>query len=384
MFMPFYFAGKNPPRVAIVGGGYAGLAALTTLREKSPEAEITLVDPRDRHVKVTHLHESFRRPFDELSLPFATLAQRFNVRHIQAELNADNEVLSQWNSDRQLRIGDEVVEFDYLMWATGAGERQAILGPHTLTLTDFCNTPGPELLDRQLASAAGAESWITVIGSGPTGIQFLFEIAHYIRSHNLPYRLRLVDANDAPLKQFNSKLGKYVQARLADLGIDYLPQHYFRGQDEDEVTLEGRDSAEQRSLPSALSLLFTGKLAAYPLKTNVAGQVLVEGRALDRVFGAGDCSRYKMPGSNAQSAQTALRKGKLAARNILRHAGPVKILEPYLHQDLGYVIGLGPSDAIGWLGLKGNVVGGLPAVVVKELVEAQYDLLLAGVDTYVL
>jgi NADH dehydrogenase len=91
-----------------------------------------------------------------------------------------------------------------------------------------------------------------------------------------------------------------------------------------------------------------------------------------------------MPGSNAQSAQTALRKGKLAARNILRHAGPVKILEPYLHQDLGYVIGLGPSDAIGWLGLKGNVVGGLPAVVVKELVEAQYDLLLAGVDTYVL
>ena len=41
-------------------------------------------------------------------------------------------------------------------------------------------------------------------------------------------------------------------------------------------------------------------------------------------------------------------------------------------------------DAIGWIGLQANVVGGAPAVVVKELVEAQHELLLAGIDTYLI
>ena len=41
-------------------------------------------------------------------------------------------------------------------------------------------------------------------------------------------------------------------------------------------------------------------------------------------------------------------------------------------------------DAIGWLALEGNVVGGMPAMVIKELVEAQYDLLLTGIDTYLI
>jgi NADH dehydrogenase len=39
-------------------------------------------------------------------------------------------------------------------------------------------------------------------------------------------------------------------------------------------------------------------------------------------------------------------------------------------------------DAIGWLALEGNAVGGVPALIIKELVEAQYDLLLTGLDTY--
>ena len=84
------------------------------------------------------------------------------------------------------------------------------------------------------------------------------------------------------------------------------------------------------------------------------------------------------------TAQSAVRKGKLAARNILRHSGTLKLLEPYLHRDLGYVVNLGPADAVGWLALEGNVVSGIPALLIKEVVAAQYDLLLAGIDTYLI
>jgi NADH dehydrogenase len=45
---------------------------------------------------------------------------------------------------------------------------------------------------------------------------------------------------------------------------------------------------------------------------------------------------------------------------------------------------MGPNDAVGWLGLPQNIVAGQPATLIKEIVEAQYDLLLAGLDTFVI
>jgi NADH dehydrogenase len=55
-----------------------------------------------------------------------------------------------------------------------------------------------------------------------------------------------------------------------------------------------------------------------------------------------------------------------------------------MHHDIGYVVSLGSSDAVGWLALEHNVVTGIAAYVIKEIVEAQYDLLLTGIDTYLI
>jgi NADH dehydrogenase len=384
MFIPFYFPGKDRLRIVIVGGGYAGLAALATLREHSPDAEIVLLDPRPHHLKITRLHESFRRPLADFRIPFQALEKRFGIRHLQTALSFDEELLKQWNADRGLAVGDEWLEFDYLLMSTGADFRKLEKGEQALDLDDFAATAGSELLERHPNLIGPGERWLTVVGGGATGIQFLFEIAHFIRERHMPCRLRLVDADDAPLKQFRPELGRYAQARMDDLGIEFVPKQFFRKQDAGRIVLEGRDDGEEIELPSDLALLFVGKSPAFRLETNWFGQVMAGGAVLERVFAAGDGSHYRLPGSNALSAQTALRKGKLAARNILRHSGTVKLLEPYLHQELGYVVSLGPSDAVGWIALERNVVGGLPATVVKEIVEAQYDLLLAGVDTYIL
>jgi len=118
------------------------------------------------------------------------------------------------------------------------------------------------------------------------------------------------------------------------------------------------------------------------LSANAFGQVMVERKPLQNIFTSGDCCIYNSSGSNTMTAQSAVRKGKLAARNILRHSGSPGLLEPYWHRDLGYVVSLGPTDAVGWLALEGNVVEGIPAMLIKEVVEAQYDLLLTGIDTY--
>jgi NADH dehydrogenase len=384
MFMPFYLPSDKAPKVIIVGGGYAGLSALVALREHSPEAEIVLIDPRDQHLKVTHLHESFRRPLSEFRVSFDLLTKRFDARHIQACLAYEEDSLQQWASDGFLEINGDFIEFDYLIWATGTGSKHQKAIDHCFGLEDFARTSGPEILNRAVEGNSDEDVWLTLVGSGATGIQFLFEISHYIKQRGLDWHLRLVDGADAPLSQFNPKLGKYVVSRLEDTGTDFFPNHYFKAQTSDSIEIENKETGEISQLPSKAAFLFMGMRPEPVINTNVFGQVRLEGKTLPKIFAAGDCSRFNKPGSNSLSAQTALRKGRLVAHNVLRHSSKVKLLEPYIHRDLGYVISMGPNDAVGWLGLPQNIVAGQPATLIKEIVEAQYDLLLAGLDTFVI
>jgi len=382
MLMPFYAPGRDRLSVVIVGGGYSGLAALIALREHRPDAEIVLVDPRAHHCKITHLHKRFRQPLADFFVPFQALARRFNIRHIQAELPVNDNLLKQWNTSRTLTVGEQVLEFDYLLMATGAERCATEKTDGVMNLDDFAAQSGRELLEKHLGSSG--ERCLTVVGGGASGVQYLFEIAHFLRERRISCRLRLVDAEPAPLKQFPSKLGCYVEARISDLEIDYRPNCFFRSQASGQVVLEGRETGEMIELPSDLSLLFTGKSPTPRFQADLFGHIVVNAKTLDAVFTAGDCSHYRGPGSNAATAQSAVRKGRLVARNILRASGPLKVPEPYLHRDLGYVISMGPRDAVGWIALQRNVVAGFAADVVKDLVEAQYDLLLDGIDTYLL
>jgi len=384
MFMPFYLPSDKAPRVIIVGGGYAGLSAMVALRQHSPEADIVVIDPRDHHLKVTHLHESFRRPLSEFRVPFDVLSKRFNARHVQASLPFDEDSLNRWASDGFLEVSDDFFEFDYLIWATGTGSNNNQAMEHCFGLEDFARTSGPELLNRIMQDKRDEDAWLTLVGSGATGIQFLFEISHYLKQLGLGWRLRLVDGSDAPLSQFNPKLGKYVLSRLQDAGIDFLPNHYFKSQTAVSLEVENKETGELSQLPSQAAFLFMGIRPTNVIDTNIFGQVRLKGKTLPRIFAAGDCSRFNKPGSNSLSAQTALRKGRVVAHNVLRHCSKVKLLEPYIHRDLGYVISLGPADAVGWLGLPQYIVAGQPATLIKEVVESQYDLLLAGLDTFVI
>lgn len=379
-FLPFYVPARGPLKVAIVGGGYAGLTALVNLYRYRPDAEITILDPRSAHLKITHLHETFRRPLADFQLPFAVLERRFGCRHVQAEVLVDAKALCRYEMDKTITIDERWVDFDYLLITMGAASTAVEKSPRAYDLADFARTAASEIVEACLA--AHSEPVLTVVGGGASGMQFLFELLHFLRSRRLHCGLRLIDGQPALLGQFPADLGRYATARVLDAGIDYLPGCRYRGQTDDTVVIERQGGNGIEELPSAATLLFVGKQSEQMLDTNAYGQVVVEGKTLEHVYAAGDCAHYRGIGANSLTAQAAVRKAKLAVRNLLRHSGLLKLQEPYLHQDLGYVISLGPHDAVGWLGLQRNVVAGAPALVVKELVEAQYDLLLAGIDTY--
>ena len=383
-FLPFNIPKQKRLKVVIVGGGYAGVAALTNLLQYAPDTDITIIDPKTQHIKITHLHETFRYPIADLLVPFTEIENRYGCRHIVASINFDPDMLQECQDKKQLILNEEVLNFDYLIIASGCESRavDSIRKDNILSLQDFTIANGSDLLIKLLNQGNSSEQSVSVVGGGATGIQFLFEIKQFLNRIKSKAGLRLVHSGEHVLEQFPEGFGCYVESCMRDMNIAFYPNTYYREQQDGQILLTEKQTKKQFELASSLSILFLGKKQQNIFTANAFGQVIVGQEPLQNIFVAGDCSYYQSLGSNTLTAQSAVRKGKLVARNILRHSGFPGLLEPYLHHELGYVVSLGSSDAVGWLVSEGNLITGIPALTIKELVEAQYDLLLAGIDTY--
>ena len=90
----------EPLKLIIIGGGYAGLSALITLRKQAPDAEITLIDPRPYHLIITRLHETVHRPLDTIRVSYSLLAKRFDFIHKQQAIQFDEHQLRAWDSNK--------------------------------------------------------------------------------------------------------------------------------------------------------------------------------------------------------------------------------------------------------------------------------------------
>jgi NADH dehydrogenase len=378
-------------KVVVAGGGYAGLACLLELRKLAPLAQLHLVDPGAAHLKQTQLHEALHRPLAALRVPFADLAERYRFGHTRAALGRNGEFgpeeLERWDRDRQLRLGRARLEFDYLVIATGARPRlRAPAAGARGRLYDqlaLREREGRDLVARLLRED-DAHTRATVAGGGASGVQFAFELAELLRGRGSRARVRLIDAGRRLLEGLPAAAHEYLHERLAEADIEYLPETSFVSQAGERLRVRTAGDGRERELASSLTLLFAG-VAPHPvaLRANRHGRVMIGGATLSRVFAAGDCVQYAARGLNALTAQAAVRKGKHVAANITRlERGRIPVA--YGFQELGYVVSLGRLDCVGWLLVPGNVVRGVAAVAIRNIVEAQYDLFVDGLDTYLL
>jgi NADH dehydrogenase len=372
----------EPLKLILIGGGYAGLSALITLRKQAPDAEITLIDPRPYHLIITRLHETVHRPLDTIQVPYNLLAKRFDFVHKKQAIHFDEQQLKDWNSKKIIEFGEESLPFDYLLIATGSLPIQSLNEPDVYDLNAISQNGFASVLEQFIANTDANGKTINIVGAGPTGIQFAFEMAHVLRACHADYQLNLIDSGDKLLSPFPVAIGRYVEKRLVEKRISVLKHQYYKGKQGGEIVLENSHSGDKSTLASDLTLLLLGKKPELLLHANSSGQVVLDRNVLTPIFTAGDCSHYDDFGSNLMTSQSALRKGKAAAKNILREAGILRFCLPYMHEDIGYLLSLGPDDAVGWIGSKNAIVNGLPAFIAKEAIEAQYDLLLTGIDSY--
>ena len=361
-------------KIVVIGGGYAGLACLARLAHVLPDAERHLVDPERWHLRRTLLHETLRKPLYELRASFGPIARTWDFQHHTAKLDWSPQQLARWSRTGHLSIGRRELDFDALVLATGLrglrGRTSRSRTPPVL-LENLATGDGVNAFKR-LAAAEGT-AW--VVGAGASGLQCLFELAA-ARPDGAP--LGLIEGSDTILSREPRRVRRVVQARLRALDVQVLMETRFAGAGRGRVRVSA--AGGEKSLPAGGVMLCTGP-TAQPLAADASGRVLSSGRPLPRIYAAGDCARWRDVRFDAATAQTAVRKGRHVAETIARVAEG-QDPEAWDARQLGYFLSLGPRDAVGWLFSRAAMVRGLPAVAAREAIEARWDLLLHGVDTF--
>lgn len=367
--------GPTVKRVAIIGGGFAGLAAAKLLR-RAP-VEITIIDRRNHHLFQPLLYQVATAALNpgDIAYPIrSVLRSQKNARTILGHVvGVDVE-------KRELELADGTVPYDYLLVAAGAthsyfGQDQwESHAPGLKTVEDAL-----EIRRRVLSAFEAAERetdperltaalTFVVVGAGPTGVELagaLSEIGRLTVARDFrtfdPRKLRvvLVEGTDRVLPPYSPKLSADAKSQLEGLGVEVRLGERVTAIDEHGVSL-GNERITARTVLWAAGVAASplGKMLDAPLDR--AGRVMVEpdlsvpGRP--EIFVAGDLMHFEQDGQFVPGvAPAAIQAGRAAARNIAaRVAGEETRTFRYL--DKGSLATIGRARAVGAIGkleLKG-------------------------------
>lgn len=342
---------------AIVGGGYAGIAAAIELRQLNFAGKVTLFDPRPAHQKITQWHKLARGDdAGKYEESFTALGRKFGFTFIQRPIEVT----------RLLRDPEGTLSAAYSAIVVAQGSHSPVRPPNVVTFDDLRDNLQQQ---RELRTLKNRD--IAVIGGGPTGVQFAFEFA--ARNN----RVILYEARDRLLPSFDYSLGAIALEAARDAGIDVRCNTEFLRYEHGIVT--SKSGPNEITDRTDYALFVPGVRSTPSVVCDVYGRI--EGQPHRNLYAAGDNSYFSGPGLNAKSAQAAVRKGQHVARTIIADLSG-KAPTSYNYAELGYFVSLGPRNAVGYMLSQKTAFSGRGALFMKEAIERQYNLYLAGLPVY--
>jgi NADH dehydrogenase FAD-containing subunit len=190
------------PTVAVIGGGYGGIAVAKALDDV---ADVTLIEPRDTFVHNVAALRAVVDPdwADRIFLPYDRLLARGQVRRDRAVHVTETSVA--------LGSGD-TVDADYIVLATGSGQ------PYPAKL-DVEHSAHAKAKLRTTHQALARASHVLLLGAGPVGL----ELAGEITATWPDKAITVIDpVGDVMSGRFPDEFRAELRSQLAELGIDLL------------------------------------------------------------------------------------------------------------------------------------------------------------------
>jgi NADH dehydrogenase len=357
---------RERPKVVVVGGGFAGLAAVRQL--SVADVDVLLLD---RNAYTTFQPLLYQVATGGLNPGDVTYALRaFTSRYRNTRFR--RATVTKVDADAQLVHVDEgdPVPYDYLILCCGVtanhfGIPGAEENSHTI-YTRGAAIDARDLLVSALEDAAqgllaAKEPVFVVVGGGATGVEMAGTLAE-LRNGAVPIaypdldvsrvKVVLVEMADDVLGPFHPKLRAYAAKALRQRGIDLRLDTAVKEVREDSVVVQ-RKGEEPETIPSAVTIWATGVTAKpivgdWGLPLGKGGRIETEAdlrvKGHPQIFSVGDVAVN--PGDPLpQLAQPAIQGGKHAGVQIRRILAGAPT-EPFEYHDKGTMATIGRSDAV--------------------------------------
>jgi len=363
------------PKVYIVGGGFAGLAAARALA--AAPVDVTVIDRRNHHVFQPLLYQvatASLSPADISSPIRRILRGQKNCQVVMAEISGADV------TNQRLLFDAGYVTYDYLILAAGAThayyghDEWAPIAPGLKSIEDATELRRRILLAFESAEYEGSDAarraalTFGIVGAGPTGVELAGAIKE-IAGLTLPKDYRHIDTRttrvilfegaDRILPTFPPKLSARAHRDLERMGVEVRLQSIVTN-----ITPEGIYVADE-FIP-VRNVFWAAGVRASPLGQSLCvpldrvGRVIVGGDLTipghPNVFIVGDMAAAKSADTGQAVpgvAQGGIQMGHYAGCTIAAEAaGRSRASErkPFVYRDKGSMAVIGKAKAVAHVG----------------------------------
>jgi NADH dehydrogenase len=350
----------TPPSVVVVGGGFAGLSALTAL--KGSGAKVTLVDRNVYSTFQPLLYQVATAGLTSSDVAYAL----WSVTRKSGAMFHKGMLTGVDSAHQRIRLDDGTeLRYDYLILATGVSANFfGIPGADKNSMSLYTRRDAVALRNR-LMDELESRSWggndsglnIAIAGGGATGVELAGTLAE-LRNIALPaafpsvdparMKVTLIEQAPALLAAFQPKEREYARTQLLRRGVEVQLGTAIK-----EVTPDGLLLADGTMVPSDVTVWAAGVAAPDSIgqlglpsghagRLEIGADLRITGQ--DRIFAAGDIS-VNSGDPVAQLAQPAIQQGRHSGRQIRRlMAG--QATQPFSYHDKGTMATIGRASAV--------------------------------------
>ncbi len=365
--------------VTVLGGGFAGLAAVGELvRLGGSDLTVRLVDRRENSVFAPLLPDavSTRIRTECMLYPLADHCARLGVEFVHATVQSVNRLSGRVETDAGTLTGDATLiclgcENNY--HGSDAARRHAV-GLKTVEEARAIRNAVLSYAEAIEGEPSGEVGHIVVVGGGYTGFEAASHAAYLLKRRlGLPYDeiaercpIRIVELADRVLANCSDNLASRALELIGEFGIEVQTGCTVEDFIESGVRLTDGTFLENATVVWAAGVRAGDAVAGIESPKGRGGRLEVDdylrlpGSA--RVFAAGDVAAARVPDKEEplrMAVQFSLAGGRRAAQNAwLGLCG--KALKPFRPTDLGYVVPLAPGKGAGSV-LGREIVGRAPS-----------------------
>lgn len=357
---------NRKPKIIIIGGGFGGLTVARNLQDA--DAEILLIDKTNHHLFQPLLYQVATAALSpgDIAIPIRSiLSDQSNTTVIMGEVTSIDK------EKKEVLVGTDVYQFDYLIISTGAShsyfgnDEWGKYAPGLKTLADALQIREKIFYSFEQAEKIGdiekAKKYLTfvIVGGGPTGVEIAGAIAEIARKTMLKdfrrietdkTRIILIEAMDKILSSYPDTLTIKAKKDLEAMGVDVMLNTKVIN-----LTEQGVETDKQ-FIETANVIWAAGNRASSLLKSlnnelDRAGRVVVQNdctiKNSPEIFIIGDAASFAsednelLPGI----APVAIQQGKYVAEIILKEI-PANLRKPFIYNDKGTMATIGRAKAV--------------------------------------